>query len=84
MATAASSSDYLSSSHELYHIITGSTLKNQIISFQQLSNTIGPLDSSMLEIGQIVLLSTQDNINFIHEIFRQVRQSLHMKADVLI
>jgi hypothetical protein len=28
----------------------------------------------MLEIGQNVLLSSQENINFIHEIFRQVNQ----------
>jgi hypothetical protein len=74
MSTITVSSDYLTSSNELYHIITGSTLKNPITSFQQLINVIGPLDSNMLEIGQNVLLSTQDNINFIHEIFRQVNK----------
>ena len=72
IGTGASASDYLSSSNELYHIITGSTSRNQITSFQQLANAIGPLDSNILEIGQNVLLSTQENINFIHEIFRQV------------
>jgi hypothetical protein len=33
----------------------------------------------MLEIGQHVLLSTQENINFIHEIFRQVNKSITKK-----
>ncbi|CAF1045593.1 unnamed protein product [Rotaria sp. Silwood1] len=70
-STAIGPLDYLSSSNELYHIIAGSISKNQIVSFQQLENQIGPLDSNMLEIGQNVLLSTQENINFIHEIFRQ-------------
>jgi len=73
-STIAGSSDYLSSSNELYHIITGSISKNQITSFQQLANAVGPLDSNMLEIGQNVLLSSQENINFIHEIFRQVNK----------
>jgi hypothetical protein len=67
-STITNSSDYVSSSNELYHLIS----KNQITSFQQLASAIGPLDNNMLEIGQNVLLSTQDNINFIHEIFRQV------------
>ncbi|CAF3004104.1 unnamed protein product [Rotaria sp. Silwood2] len=70
ISTVTASSDY-SSSNELYHIITGSASKNQIPSFQQLASQIGPLDSNMFEIGQNVLLSTQENINFIHEIFRQ-------------
>ncbi len=70
MSIITGSSD---SSNDLYHIIAGSISKNQTASFQQLTNAIGPLDSNMLEIGQNVLLSTQDNINFIHEIFRQVR-----------
>lgn len=72
IGTVAGVSDYSSSSNELYHIITGTTSKNQVTSFQQLANAIGPLDSNMLEIGQNVLLSSQENINFIHEIFRQV------------
>ena len=74
MSTITNASDYLLSAHELYFIITGGTPKNQMISFQQLTNALGPLDSNMLEIGQNVLLSTQDNINFIHEIFRQVEE----------
>ncbi len=71
-STITNSSDYVSSSNELYHLIS----KNQITSFQQLASAIGPLDNNMLEIGQNVLLSTQDNINFIHEIFRQVIKCL--------
>ncbi len=74
ISTVTGSSDYISSSNELYHIITGSISKNQIASFQQFTNAIGPLDSNMVEIGQNVFLSTQDNINFIHEIFRQVNK----------
>jgi hypothetical protein len=74
ISTVTGSSDYISSSNELYHIITGSISKNQIASFQQFTNAIGPLDNNMVEIGQNVLLSTQDNINFIHEIFRQVNK----------
>ncbi len=76
MSTITGSSDYSSSSssNDLYHIITGSISKNQTASFQQLTIAMGPLDSNMLEIGQNVLLSTQDNINFIHEIFRQVKK----------
>ena len=74
VSTAASASDYSSYSSELYHIIAGTSPKNQPTSFQQLVNSIGPLDSNTLEIGQNVLLSTQENINFIHEIFRQVNR----------
>lgn len=74
MGTMVNSSDYLSA-HELYFIITGATTKNQQPLYQQLAHAVGPLDSNTLEIGQNVLLSTQENINFIHEIFRQVRQS---------
>ncbi|CAF4597345.1 unnamed protein product [Rotaria socialis] len=70
-STVTGGTDYLSSSNELYHIIAGSTSKNQTSSYQQLANAIGPLDSHILEIGQNVLLSKQENINFIHEIFRQ-------------
>ncbi|CAF4316699.1 unnamed protein product, partial [Rotaria magnacalcarata] len=70
-STVTGATDYLSSSNELYHIIAGSTSKNQTSSYQQLANAIGPLDSHILEIGQNVLLSKQENINFIHEIFRQ-------------
>jgi hypothetical protein len=71
------SSDYSSSSSELYQIITRSASRPQTTSFQQLTKDIGPLDSNMLDIGQNVLLSTQENINFIHEIFRQVNRSVH-------
>jgi len=74
VGTVTGSSDYSSASNELYHIITGSIPKTPTTSFQQIMNTMGPLDSNMLEIGQNVLLSTQENINFIHEIFRQVIQ----------
>ena len=52
-------------------IISISTPKNINVSYEQLSNGMGPLDSYMLEIVQHVLLSSQENINFIHEIFRQ-------------
>ena len=72
-STVTGSSDYSSYSNELYHIITGASSKTQPTSFQQIVNMIGPIDSNTLEIGQHVLLSTQENINFIHEIFRQVR-----------
>ncbi|CAF1014308.1 unnamed protein product [Adineta steineri] len=71
MGTVTGLSDYSLFSNELYHIITGSISKNQTASFQQIVNSMGPLDSNTLEIGQNVLLSTQENINFIHEIFRQ-------------
>lgn len=72
ISTVASVSDYSTSSNELYHIIGGTISKNQVTSFQQLANAIGPIDINTLEIGQNVLLSSQENINFIHEIFRQV------------
>jgi hypothetical protein len=73
-------SDHLLSSstvNKLYQIIGGSTARNQTISYQQLIEIIGPLDSNILEIGQNVLLSSKENINFIHEIFRQVRRYFH-------
>ncbi|CAF0735212.1 unnamed protein product [Adineta ricciae] len=70
-STVTGPSDYSSYSNELYHIITGASSKTQPTSFQQIVNMIGPIDSNTLEIGQHVLLSTQENINFIHEIFRQ-------------
>ncbi|CAF0804920.1 unnamed protein product [Didymodactylos carnosus] len=49
--------------NELYNIITNP--RNVFMSLQQ------PLDPIMLEIGQNVLLSKKEYINFIHEIFRQ-------------
>ena len=78
ISTINPSSEYSSSSSELYQIITRSASRPQTTSFQQLTKDIGPLDSNMLDIGQNVLLSTQDNINFIHEIFRQVNRSVHL------
>lgn len=74
-STVTNATDYLSTPNEIYYIITGPTTKSQTTSYQQLVNTIGPLDGHLLEIGQNVLLSTQENINFVHEIFRQVRKT---------
>ena len=83
MGVVAGSFDYSSASNELYHIITGSISKTQTTSFQQIINAMGPLDSNMLEIGQNVLLSTQENINFIHEIFRQVIKIAYVRSKLL-
>lgn len=78
-STITSGTDYssTSSSNELYQIIGGSLGKNSMTFFQQLPNGSPFCDANTLEIVQNVLLSTQENINFIHEIFRQVNWYLN-------
>jgi hypothetical protein len=79
-STVTGSGDHsssLPSASELYQIISRPPSKDVTATIQQVVDLIRPLDGNMLEIGQSVLLSTQENINFIHEIFRQVRRRLN-------